>query len=245
MRIEQIPGVLTLQQETILSPKVAGALTVHNVHILDSSGSMSGGKYNNAIEGINADIIQSQTVAATTPGLTSTMTIVEFSGTGSAKEHMFMQPINTAGRFSSQNMEHQTALYETMGQTIEKLLSRKQKEDKVLLKIFTDGEENDSRGKYAPIGGASRQKLSPTLANLIKSVQDNDNFTVTFVGTANDTKAMIRNLNVDASNTLIHDNTPESVKMSFNKSLSATTQYFALASRGEDVSKGFYSKSVL
>lgn len=242
MRVENIGGT---PQKPIMHAAHIGAVTIHNVHILDSSGSMSGVKYNNAIKGINADIAQSKSVATTTLGLTSTMTIVEFSNHNSARFEPFMKPIALTKNLTLRNMGGKTALYETIGLTIEKLLQNKQKEDKVLLKIFTDGEENNSLGKYAsPDKGWGRNKTSPILSALIKKVQDEDNFTVTFVGTVHDTQTMIKNLNVDESNTLVHDNTAQGVKKSFETSAGATMLYMASASRGEDVSKNFYTKTL-
>lgn len=247
MRVDQLTGGGTPKKEPRPKPGIIMAavmLTVHNVHILDSSGSMSGSKYNNAVEGVNADIKQAQTIAATTPGLTSTMSVIEFSN--GVKEHSFMQPVNMAKPIPAKCMNGGTALYQTIGETIEKILSKKKKGDKVLLKIFTDGEEAGSRGKYAPIErGYTNNPTSPTLAALIKKVQEQDDFTVTFVGTKYDTERMIKNLNVDASNTLVHDNTAQGVKMSYQRGAGATAMYLSSAMAGEDVSKGFYSKSVL
>lgn len=67
-------------------------------------------------------------------------------------------------------------------------------------------------------------------------------FTITFIGTKNDTAYIVRHLNIDFSNTLVHDNTGEGVKMSFQTQATATTQYRKSLEKGEDVSRGFYSK---
>lgn len=239
MRVDQITGIInpTKTITTFTSPE---SVTIHDVHVLDSSGSMDGGKYTSALEGINADIQASKEIAKSTKGLTSTMTIIEFDSR--SKTHHFMQSINDVGKFSSRNMGGMTALYDTIGEAIERLLSKKKPQDKVLMKIFTDGGENDSKGKYAPDrqGGPS-----PKLAELMSRVQKDNNFTITFVGTQNDTTKMVSLLNIDASNTLVHNNTPQSVKMSFDKTVLARTAYVAKSMAGEDVSRGFYTKSVL
>lgn len=231
MRVDGKTGSNMPQMPVGVAP--AGKVTIHDVHIVDSSGSMSGGKYNSAIEGVNQDIMASKETARTTPGLTSTMSIIEFSGTGSAKYHMFMKPIEEVKNFSSRNIGGMTALNETVGEAIERILAHKRPEDKVLLKIFTDGDENGSRGKYTS---------KKTLSDLIEKVQQDDNFTVTFVGTKNDVARVSKDLKIDLSNTLVHDNTAASVKMSFEKTVGARSMYAASAMAGEDVSKNFYSK---
>lgn len=67
-------------------------------------------------------------------------------------------------------------------------------------------------------------------------------FTITFIGTKNDTQFVVNNLNINSSNTLVHDNTGEGVKMSFQTQATATAVYRKSLEQGEDVSVGFYSK---
>ena len=117
-----------------------------------------------------------------------------------------------------------TALYQAIGETLDKFPQT----DPVLVKIFTDGEENQSRGKY---NNASSVKT------LIDSLEQKD-FTITFVGTASDVESIKRNLSIAAGNTLVHDNTEESVKMSFRKSMDATVSYSA------NVAKGNFTKTL-
>ena len=224
-----------VKAESLIMAQLPKSAIVHDVHILDSSGSMAGGKYNNAIEGINADIMASQKQAEIFPEIKSTMTVVEFSGTKSMKYHMQMIPIEKAQLLTGKLMNGNTALYETIGATIEYLLLQKQPEDKVLMKIMTDGFENASRGKYS---------IRHDLANLIAKVQKEDNFTITFVGTKKDVANMINSLNIDESNTLVHENTAASIERSYKKTVNARTSFMYSMSKGEDVLTGFYSKKV-
>lgn len=239
MRVDELKG--GNPQNPILSPKSVTELTIHDVHILDSSSSMRGSKYTSAVEGINGDIDVSNQQAKEHPEITNTITIVEFSGTGSRKVHAFMVPIDQAPKLNIKLIGNNTALYETIGWTIKQLLEKKKKEDKVLLKIFTDGAENSSQGEFKPLSYAG---ASPALANLIKKVQEEDNFIVTFVGTKHDTNNMIKKLNIDASNTLVHANTAESIRMSYEKTSKARGAFMMSALAGEDVSTGFYSKTL-
>lgn len=195
---------------------------IHNVFIMDDSGSMSGGKYNNGVagiqllvEGIKADNLTDNTVSI----VDLNRGVVHWMK--HSKDVTYEGHRNLGG----------TPLYKTIGKTIDNLLAVVAKEDKVLLNITTDGRDTDGFGDY------------PTLAQTIKKVQEKNNFTVTFVGTQGDVDFVQRNLNVDASNTLVHDNTADGMKMSFHVSNLARTAYSSAVSEGLEVSKGFYKKT--
>ena len=197
---------------------------VHNVNILDGSGSMAGSKYDNACAGIRLDF-----ETCKNEGFKS-FTFVEFNNGGDITTHHFMSDFNVALKFNG--TRGGTPLYQTIGETLERLLNEVPKEDKVLVKIFTDGEENESRGKYA----------NPSALKALIATCESRGFTITFIGTKDDTAYIVRHLNIDVSNTLVHDNTGEGVKMSFQTQAFATTQYRKSLEEGEDVSRGFYSK---
>lgn len=214
----------------VVQTSVASNVTVHDAHILDSSGSMSGGKYTEALRGIQNDIEASKQQRREFPDIKSTMTVVEFSNR--IVDHMFMTPIENVGNFSSRCMNDMTALHDAIGHTIEKIMKAKQPQDKVLLKIFTDGGEN-----------ASRKYSTSSIKELIKKAEANG-FTVTFVGTDADTRQVIKNLAIDQSNTLVHNNTSKGVEMAFSATVQARTSYMKSVSKGEDVTRGFYGKSI-
>lgn len=250
--------------------------TVHNVHILDASGSMQGAKYVNALAGINEEI---NSLKGDTSGVNFTNTIVEFdSGNGlhqiplelQAKTslgadrgmyqqcrqttHYFMTPLAACSAITGRNTWGGTPLYQTVGEIIEKLLAAKQPDDKVVLKIFTDGDENSSTGKYARIPtnvyrrdeGPLQVTDCPALRTLIDAVQSNSNFTITFIGTERDTSHVVKHLGMFASNTLVHDNTARGIKMSYNKLSSATRGYSKAVASGASLEelKGNFFKRV-
>lgn len=223
------------KKEEIVVKKDDNLKVIHHVHILDSSGSMAGAKYNNATKGIDEEISELIKQAENFPNVKNTITIVEFSGYDQIKTHCFIEPVEKYKPIRWKIMNDMTALYDTLGSTIEKLLKGKADNDKVLLKVFTDGGENGSRGKYLD---------KSLLARLIKKVQDKNNFTITFVGTEFDVTSIIKNLNIDASNTLVHENTGESVKMSFSETLGSTINFMSAVEDGLNVSRGFYSKTI-
>lgn len=202
--------------------------TIHNIHILDVSGSMdSYNKIGAALEGINSEIdgLKSNTDAI------FTHSFVTFSDSYNIKTSMWKVPMSSVEKVHERAVGC-TALYQAVGQTLERLVAEHNGNDKVLVKIFTDGGENASNGKYA-------NRL--ILRDFIKECEDKG-FTITFVGTKDDVSHAIRNLSVDVSNTLVHDNTRGGIKMSFDASFAATKVYSRKARKGEDVTKGFYKQ---
>src|SRR5437867_1005534 len=70
--------------------------TVHNVHILDASGSMTqNNKYSMALKGINEDI---QNLKKDTSEVRSTLTIVEFEGKN-IKTHFLAKELDYINKF--------------------------------------------------------------------------------------------------------------------------------------------------
>jgi hypothetical protein len=204
-----------------------GVPTIHNIHILDASGSMGGGKYTNALKGINSEIM-----AMKTNGDNMTQTIIEFDS-GNHNElklttHYFMTPAANCTAITGVGASGGTPLYQTVGETLEKLLAHVKNGDKVLVKIFTDGEENASRGKYA----RNNRGGSEELTKIIKLVEDHHNFTVTFMGTSQDVNMMINSIGITSDNTLVHMNTPESIGSTYTMSTASTQVYRKAVSRG-------------
>lgn len=270
------------QDGKTVAPK---SITVHNVHILDASGSMGtghnlGSKYTNALGGINEEL---NILKADTSGVNYTQTIIEFDSgrqfegiaagctnktTFSNSEglygrcrqttHYFMTPLAACGPITGRGAHGGTPLYQTVGEVIEKLLELKQTDHKVILKIFTDGDENSSSGKYARVNSYSLGSFRPITSNpqvtdcpalksLIDAVQENNNFTVTFIGTQGDVGHAINNLGMMSTNTLVHDNTARGVKMSYNMMSLATTAYAGAAASGasgEQLKENFFKRVV-
>lgn len=210
-----------------------GSITIHNIYLLDKSSSMQGEKYTAAKEGLKQDVESIKKLIS--KDVVYTMSLVEFASEVETKSWFHLASNYTLN--ASVTAHGNTALYEALGNAIERALQDKKKEDKVLVKVFTDGEENNSKGKYAPKVRYNRS--SPELANLIKQAES-DGITVTFIGTAHDTQEVIKNLGIDESNTLVHNNTAEDITRGMDFMSGQTVNYSARVSRGENVSKGFY-----
>jgi uncharacterized protein YegL len=195
---------------------------VHNVFVMDASSSMGGPKYRSGIQGIKT-LIES---IAKDDLVDNTLTVLEFS-TGSRKYHYYLDK-KFNDNFIPKGAGGCTPLYRTLGEIIAKLLKDKAKNDKVLLNITTDGGDTDGWGEYS------------NLPQTLKDIQENHNFTVTFVGTQEDVNSIVARLNVDKTNTLVHDNTGKGMEKAFATTNMARTAYSLSASKGEEVTLGFY-----
>jgi Mg-chelatase subunit ChlD len=194
------------------------------IDILDASGSMSGGKYNNSVSGIKEGIKDLTTRKDVKYSL------VEFVQSNKLNKAVINQNPSEISLnlipFSG-SVGANTPLYYTVYEVISNLLVSK--EDKVLIKVYTDGQNN------------AMTDYQSKAANLIKKVQK-ENFTVTFVATPSDLQQIMRDINIDESNTFATADTAEGFANSMKMSRGATMSYFASADKGEDVLVGFYKK---
>lgn len=205
---------------------------IHNVFIVDASGSMYGSKYHNAINGVNDLLIS---IGKDTDS-ENTLTIVEFEENNIDRRVDVVTQIPS--KYKGMGTGGGTPLNQAIGETLEYIVNVRNTKfnssDKVLVNVFTDGEENNSSGKY------SRES---TLKSYIKELENQD-VTVTFIGTKQDVAHVVRNLGINSSNTLIHNNTADDVKRSFETTILARQMYSKSVAKGEDVKTNFYTKTV-
>lgn len=208
---------------------------MHNVHILDASMSMrDNNKIQHALEGINAEISE---LKKNPDVLYITNTLVHFASTGDVKHECWKLAMKDSKDNFTFTPRGWTALYEAIGETLTRLLAEHKSGEKVLVKIFTDGEENHSSKKWKSHDYPAVP--SEALKNVMKEAEDKG-FVITFVGTQFDVNKVVKDLNIKKSNTLVHHNTADSVKASFKKSIGATVSYRAAASRGQDTQENFF-----
>ncbi len=203
---------------------------VHVVDILDTSGSMSWGSRNDAstkigaaLQAINSgvkELIKEKLV-------TYTYSLTTFS-TSTDINFVIQQKYPKDVPHITAKADGGTALYDAIGLTLKSLAYIKEKEDKVLVNIYTDGEENSS------INFKKKQ-----VGDLIEKCQT-EGFTVTFIGTIQDTERAITNLKIDKSNTLSYDGTAQGLSKSMMSTNSLRSSYANSVSKGEDVAIGFY-----
>lgn len=190
--------------------------TIHLVTILDSSGSMNegvGSKWDNAVKGVQQEI---EALKQDT-SINYIYSLVVFGN--SRKNVIWQQPIQEVVYDSSWRSQSATALYQTIGATLESYPT----DYPVLVKIYTDGQHNVNTGKYS-----KASEVSALLQQLKKK-----DVTVTFIGTEYDVAQIQRDLNIAKGNTLVHDNTGVGMKESFKKSLDATQSYLRKVATGE------------
>ena len=221
-KIQQEAGVESKPGED----KEAQIPVIRNVHIIDRSGSMHGRKLLNAVKGVNEELKALQ--KDDTVEYTQTLVAFDTRMTYRVKE----VPIKEAEEIVLYS-GGSTALYATIGTVLDDMVETYTPGTKTLVKIFTDGEENSSRGKYSD---------PKVLHNLIQECEEEYEFTITFVGTKWDIERVMKETGIRGSNTMSHDNTERGVKMSFGQTTDATMAYSKKVKEGEDVTGGFYKK---
>lgn len=205
--------------------------TIHNVTILDATVSMSGNKYNNSCKGIlkELDWIKEQ------KGINYTNTVIEFLEESYGRIRYSKTPyLCSPGTMQLSFYGAKggnTPLYAVVVDILEELVNLVKPTDKVLVKIYTDGENNRLESERIPC------------SDLIKQLQS-QGFTITFVATKGDLRNLVHNLDLEPSNCLEVENSGEGFKQAFERSLGATVTYTASVIAGEDVSKGFYKKLI-
>lgn len=199
---------------------------IHIINILDASSSMQGSKFNHALSGINDEFAELRKDKE----INYFGTFVTFSYSERIKSHFTKKEV---GRLQPvyPRADGMTALFDAIGDTLTAAKNSYVEGEKVLVNIFTDGAENASR--RWKVGGVKE---------LIK-VCESLGFTITFVGTESDVALMTRLLDIDESNTLVHQNTGASVQESFNTRSMATKQYASKVLKGEDTLVGFYKSN--
>lgn len=212
--------------------RILGNKTIHNIHILDRSGSMSGAKFRSAVSGILDEIKVLKTIEKTEP-ISYTQTVVAFSYASRIDTICFKTSLKELSltKKSFGEADGNTALNDAIGLTLMRFVGTP---DQVLVKIFTDGEENNSQSEY---------RNRPALKALINDCKEKG-WTITFVGTEGDVKRMKVMYDLDDSNTLIHENTAESITDGFMQTMSMNTMYAKRVVAGEDVTTGYYTKTI-
>lgn len=227
---------MRIEKENKLIPVVESAgvnkPTIHTIHILDGSQSMGSrwsepSKFTTAKSGIAEEIETLKSIK----DINYVYTIIEFSAYNRISTLCDRVPIEEIDIDKLDFFPPQgcTALFDTLGKTLSSLLENKTN-DVVVIKIFTDGGENDSK---------SYNTLS--IKSLI-GLAEKAGIVVTFVGTNMDVQFMVNNLNLSNSNTLSHNNTPEGVKAAYSATMDATIAFSKSVVIGESNTRGFYSQ---
>ena len=203
---------------------------VHNLIILDESGSMESIK-KNIIQGFN-EIVQ------TVKGLEKEFTdqehfisLVSFNGLGKKLLH-FIDPVSKLECIDDTGYrpDASTPLYDAMGFSIAKLRQAlaNQTAYNVLVTILTDGEEN-----------ASTEYSGIAIKKIVEELKLK-NWTFTYIGTDHDVEKFASSLSIN--NMMSFSKDEEGIKNMFLKENSSRRKYHEKISKSEETGTDYYKE---
>lgn len=201
---------------------------VHNLIILDESGSMSSIK-NTIVQGFNELVQTIQGIEKQFPEQEHFVSFVSFNSLGHRLLH-FIDPASKLKQIDekSYNPDAMTPLFDAMGFSINKLKQslQGQTDYNVLVTILTDGEENDSK----EFSGNDIKKL-------VEELKQN-RWTFTYIGTDHDVEKIAISLSIN--NTLVFEKNEAAIKNMFAKEKSARANYSRKINLKEDTSSNYF-----
>lgn len=188
--------------------------TIHILHLLDISGSMSGPKLSAAKEGMLSEL----NLLSFDNSVNYVYSVVTFSGWQAIKTIIDKVPLTPNPGELYDIIEgiratNMTAMYDAIGKYLPTFIEYASSNTKVLVKIFTDGQDNDSK-----------MYNSNTVRTMIETANAKG-IVVTFVGTNGDVKNVQDKLSIQIGNTLSYDGTGKGLKRSYNIANQATMLY--------------------
>lgn len=208
---------------------------IHNVIISDASGSMGGSKYRASCEGIKSEL----KILKEDSNVDYLLTFVEFASAGfsTTTEHAFTVPVKDVNVMHFRGSGGGTPLYNVVGQLLKRIQDVVKPDERVLIKVFTDGEDTSyGQGDFP----------APIFSAYIKNLIDVSKWTVTFNCTEQDKPRLVR-IGIPESNILTHNNTAEDIERVSVLRNFATQSYAKSVAGGASADmlvSSFYSKSV-
>jgi hypothetical protein len=201
---------------------------VHNLIILDESGSMESIK-ENILQGLNEIIQTIKGIENQFPDQEHFISFITFNGLGKKVLH-FMEPVSKLNvlNAASYNPDASTPLFDAMGTYILKLKNKLEKVEKynVLVSILTDGEEN-----------ASVEYSGLAIRALVEELKEKT-WTFTYMGTEHDVERMATSISI--TNTIKFSKQRESMDAMFEKEKFARRMYSDKIRKNESVKDNFY-----
>lgn len=205
--------------------------TVHNLIILDESGSMDSIK-SATIQGFNEVVQTIKGLQKQFPEQEHFITLVTFNGLG-IKTKLFAEKVKTLKEIDGKSYQpdSMTPLYDAIGFSATRLhLEIDGKENtNVLVTILTDGEENAS----SEYDGADIKKLIQKLKKR--------GWTFTYIGANHDVEKVAFSLAI--TNTLTFEATEQGVKSAFDEDRHSRALYSRSIRQGEDVQNDYFNKA--
>lgn len=221
-------------------PPVAKGKNILNVFLLDDTGSMQS-KVSATVDGFN-QVLSDAEKASKDTGVKSTDVLALFGEEGHFvvndrvnKLYFWRYGVSTEGVTLYQPSRPRTALWwavcEAIKLTDDKLKSMP-KNTKVILTIFTDGENNQSY-EYE------------TNAKVLVELKQSLGWVINFIGAGerDHIQKMSQSIGIFASNTLNYNNDPIGTRKAFNKMSKSRTAYTSNVASGTAVHDGFFASN--
>lgn len=201
---------------------------VHNLIILDESGSMSSIK-NTIIQGFNELVQTIKGIEKQFPEQEHFVSFVSFNSLGQKLLH-FIDPASKLEQIDdkSYNPDAMTPLFDAMGFSINKLKQslQGQTDYNVLVTVLTDGEENDSK----EFSGNDIKKL-------VEELKQN-RWTFTYIGTDHDVEKIAISLSIN--NTMVFEKNEADIKKMFAREQNARANYSKKIRFNEDTTSNYF-----
>lgn len=201
---------------------------VHNLIILDESGSMSDIK-STIISGFNELVQSVKGIEKQFPNQEHLITLVSFNNLENKLLH-FIDPIKKLDSIneSTYNPASMTPLFDAMGYSISKLKQYLEGKENysVLVTILTDGEEN-----------ASKEYTGIEIKNLVDKLKL-QNWTFTYIGADHDVEKMASSINI--YNTMSFNKNDTDIKKMFSRELSSRVRFSLDINNKKDSDNDFY-----
>lgn len=203
--------------------------TVHNLIIVDASGSMSS-IYNQALTGINETIQTIYLVDQHDPYVAQSITLLSFANGDEKLQYIYRNEDPEMVRPVTEKdyvLRGSTALYDAIGDAVTGLKKHVGKEDKALVTIITDGYENDSR-----------RWTGPQVKRLIEHLRGKG-WVFTYIGANQDVEAEAGKIGM--VNSMKFEATIEGTVEMFKKEGNYRRRWNERVSRGEDhLDEGYF-----
>lgn len=192
--------------------------------LLDESGSMSAVR-DVTIDGFNEQV---ETIRKETEGDNETyVSLITFGGSEVRKEFI-NENVNMLDKVErdSYNPNGNTPLLDAIGESVDRLeedTDIESEENRYLIIIMTDGMEN-----------ASQNYSHEEVANKIKSLKENGNWTFTFMGDIQNIEDVTGGLNIDIGNVSKYDSTEIGTREGFKTISASTSDYLRSKNRYAD-----------
>ncbi len=205
---------------------------VHNLIILDASGSMESIK-TTIIEGFNEIVQTTKGIAQQFPDQEHFISLLAFNGLGQTFLH-FKDPIEQLKQIDAEKYlpDASTPLYDALGMAIHKLKNELSSLPvdtyNVLVTILTDGEEN-----------ASKEYSRTQIQSIIETLRGN-RWTFTYIGAEHDVEQVAFSLSIN--NTMKFDKNAADISRMMLEEKQSRILYGTKISLKENTDEDFYKK---